>query len=60
MYALFNKNKQLIGYSDNFPDTPNLDVFKIKIPENKKNLNEWCWVGDMLNGEMKKINLDKN
>jgi hypothetical protein len=60
MYALFNKNKELIGYSEDFPDTPNLDVFKIKIPENEKNLNEWNWVGDMLNGKMQKITLEKN
>lgn len=60
MYALFNKNKQLIGYSEDFPNTPNLDVFKIKIPENKKDLNEWHWVGNMLDGEMQKITLEKN
>lgn len=60
MYALFNKEKKLIGYSGDFPDTPNLDVFKIKIPEEKSNLMEWKWDGDMLTGNMVKINLEKN
>jgi hypothetical protein len=58
MYALFNKNKELIGYSEDFPDTPNLDVFKYKIPIEQSNLMEWRWVGDMLNGKMVKISLE--
>lgn len=58
MYALFNKEKKIIGYSEDFPDTPNLDVFKVKLPEEKSNLMEWKWCGDMLTGNMVKINLE--
>lgn len=60
MYALFNKDQKLVGYSDDFPDTPNLDIFKYKIPDEQSNLSEWRWDGDMLSGKMIKINLENN
>jgi hypothetical protein len=60
MYALFNKDKKLVGYSEDFPDTPNLDIFKYEILEEQSNLMEWKWEGDMLNGKMVKKNLEKD
>lgn len=54
MFAIFDKNtKEFIGYGEN--DIPeqfakNL-VFK-EIPEDKKDLTMWSWVGDYDDGEM--------
>jgi hypothetical protein len=55
MYALFDKNKQFIGYSPDFPDTPGLDIFKLEIPEDKSDITKWKWEGDMFNGRMVEI-----
>jgi len=55
MYVIFNKNNKFIGYSDNdFPDYPNLDLLKLKLPEDQSDLSEWWWEGDMLTGKMVK------
>jgi hypothetical protein len=55
MYVLFDKNKNFIGYSPDFPDTPNLGIFKLKLPEDQSDINEWTWEGDMFTGKMVKI-----
>jgi hypothetical protein len=60
MFALFDKNKKFIGYSDDFPDHPTLNVFKFKIPDDKTDIMKWHWVGDMFNGGMQKIEVEKN
>ena len=56
MFVLFNKNKEFIGYSPDFPNIPNLNIFKFEISQDKSDLTEWKWVGDMLTGKMIKIN----
>lgn len=61
MFVLFNQDKQFIAYSDdNFPDFPTLNVFKLKIPEEQSDLSQWKWEGDMFNGKMTKIKLEKD
>lgn len=53
MYAIFNKNNKFVGYSDtDFPDYPNLEILKLKIPEEQCDLSKWWWEGDMLTGKM--------
>ena len=53
MFVLFNKDKNFIGYSPDSP--PQVDILKIEIPEDKKNLNEWKWSGNFDNGKMVSI-----
>jgi len=55
MFALFNSENQLIGYSDDLPDNPSYNIFKIKLPDDKTDLLKWRWEGDMFNGKMVKI-----
>jgi hypothetical protein len=55
MYVLFDKEHKFIGYGENFPDSPNLNIFMRKIPNDKINLMKWKWSGDMLNGAMVEI-----
>lgn len=50
MYALFNKDKIFIGYSPDIP--PQTDILKKEIPDLKKDLRTWKWVGDYDNGKM--------
>ena len=52
MFVLFNKDKNLIGYSEDMPDFPHLNIFKLKLPEETSDIKKWEWVGDMLNGKM--------
>lgn len=53
MFVLFNKDKNFIGYSPDIP--PQVDILKIEIPEDKKNLNKWKWVGNFDSGKMVSI-----
>lgn len=55
MFVLFNKNKQFIGYSEDIPDLPTLNIFKLKIPDHISDITKYEWVGDMLNGKMVEI-----
>jgi hypothetical protein len=55
MLALFNKNKNLIGYGEDIPENPNLKIYKKEIPEDKKDLTKWRWVGDFDTGQMVSI-----
>jgi hypothetical protein len=55
MFVLFDKNKNFIGYSPDFPDTPNLNIFKLKLPEEQSDITKWVWDGDMITGKMIKI-----
>ena len=55
MYALFGKDHKFIGYSNDIPDMPTLNIFKMEIPKDKSDITKWKWVGDMFNGEMVKI-----
>jgi len=52
MFALFNKEKQFIGYSEDIPNLPNLNIFKLKLPEDKSDITKWEWAGDMFTGKM--------
>lgn len=56
MFVLFNKDKKFVGYSEDIPDTPTLNIFKLKISDDKKDLSKWKWQGDMFSGKMVKIN----
>lgn len=59
MYILFNRYHEVVGYSPDIPDTPNLNIFKVKIPEDQRDLTKWKWQGDMLTGKMVKIDVEK-
>ena len=52
MFALFNKDKEFIGYSEDIPDLPTLNIFKLKLPEEVKDVSKWTWQGDMLRGKL--------
>jgi hypothetical protein len=56
MFVLFNKDKNFIGYSEDIPDLPTLNIFRLKLPEDKQDITEWGWEGDMFNGKMVKRN----
>jgi hypothetical protein len=61
MYVIFDKNNNFVGYSDNnLEDFPNLEIFKMKIPEEQSDLTEWWWEGDMLTGRMVRQNFQEN
>ena len=53
MYALFNQNKQFIGYSLDIPPTSTL--LKKEIPEEQTDFSVWSWIGDYDNGRMVSI-----
>jgi hypothetical protein len=52
MLALFNHNKQLIGYAPNIQEESNFQGLYKEIPLEFSNLSEWHWEGDFDNGEM--------
>jgi hypothetical protein len=52
MFVLFDKNKNFIGYSDDIPDLPTLNVLKLKLPKEKEDISKWKWEGNMFNGKM--------
>jgi hypothetical protein len=52
MYVLFNADKQFVGYSEDIPDLPTLNILKLKLPKEVENINKWKWSGDMFNGKM--------
>jgi hypothetical protein len=52
MFVLFNKNKEFVGYSEDMPDLPNVNIFKLKLPEDKSDITKWKWEGDMFTGKM--------
>jgi hypothetical protein len=56
MFVLFDKNKNFIGYSEDIPDLPTLNIFRLKLPKDKQDITEWGWEGDMFNGKMVKRN----
>ena len=55
MFVLFNRDKKFIGYSEDIPDTPNLGVLRLELPEVFNDLTKWQWEGDMLSGGMVEI-----
>lgn len=55
MFVLFNKNKEFIGYSPEFPE--NSEILKIEIPEEKSDISLWKWEGTYDNGRMAPINI---
>jgi len=55
MFALFNKERKFIGYSEDIPDLPTLNIFKLKLPENQKDITKWRWEGNFPDGKMVKI-----
>jgi hypothetical protein len=58
MFVLFNNNKEFIGYGDDVPDIPILNIFKLKLPEHVSDITKYEWSGDMFNGKM--IEREKN
>ena len=56
MFALFNTNKNFIGYGEDLPNNPNLNLSVKEIPPDKQDLTIWRWDGDFDNGEMVLIN----
>jgi hypothetical protein len=52
MLALFNKNKQLIGYAPNISEDNSFQGYHKEIPLEFSNLKEWHWEGDFDNGKM--------
>jgi len=54
MFALFNKNKEFVGYSADAPDSPN--IYKKLVPEDKRDFTKWRWDGTYDEGEMVNIN----
>jgi hypothetical protein len=55
MIALFNKNKNFIGFCDNFPEYNNDNFLKIEVPEKYADPYKYTWVGDYYNGEFLEI-----
>lgn len=56
MYAVFNKKKQFLSFSENqFGEN---FLYK-KIPEDKCDLIHWEWVGDFDSGKMEKRKIQK-
>jgi hypothetical protein len=55
MVVLFNKDKQFIGYGDNFPSNPELGILKKEISSEEFDLSVWRWDGDFDTGSMVKI-----
>jgi hypothetical protein len=53
MYALFNENKQFVGYSPDIP--PSSTLLKKEIPKDQTDFSIWSWVGDYDNGRMVSI-----
>lgn len=53
MYALFNSEKNFIGYSPDIP--PDSNILKKEIPESRSNLNIWKWEGSYDEGKMVSI-----
>jgi hypothetical protein len=56
MFALFNSSKNFIGYGNEIPDNPNLNLSVKEIPSDKQDLTVWRWDGDFDNGKMVLIN----
>jgi hypothetical protein len=52
MFVLFNKEKQFVGYSEDIPDLPTLNIFKLKLSDDVSDITKWKWEGDMFNGKM--------
>jgi hypothetical protein len=50
MYALFNDNKQFIGFSPDITDQSK--ILKHKIPKEFSDFRMWKWVGDYDSGRM--------
>jgi hypothetical protein len=55
MFALFNKDKTFIGYSNDIPDTST--VLKKEIPKEKSDIILWRWEGDYENGRMVSVDI---
>ena len=57
MFALFNKDKNFISYSEDLPLNPNFknfmpNILMREIPIDKRDLTVWRWEGNYDNGEM--------
>jgi hypothetical protein len=55
MIALFNSNKNFIGFCEDFPEQNNLNFFKIEVPEKYADPTKYTWIGDFYNGEFIEI-----
>lgn len=55
MFALFNKDKNFIGYSDDIPD--NSLIIKKEIPKEFSDIRIWKWEGNYDDGKMVPIDI---
>lgn len=55
MFALFNVEKQFIGYSPDIPE--NTNILKKEIPEEQSDVILWRWEGDYDNGRMVHVDI---
>jgi hypothetical protein len=55
MFALFNIEKQFIGYSPDIPENSN--ILKKEIPEEQSDVTLWRWEGNYDNGKMVSIDI---
>jgi hypothetical protein len=56
MYALFNIEKQFIGYSENIIESSSIHC--VNLPSDKSDPSKWYWKGDMDNGRMVSYTLE--
>jgi hypothetical protein len=56
MYALFNTDKQFVGYSQGIVESPSIHC--VIIPSDKSDLTKWYWKGDMDTGRMVSFTLE--
>jgi hypothetical protein len=55
MYALFNKEKQFIGYSEDMPEQVLQNLLYKQIPDSQTDFTNWRWSGDYDTGHMVSI-----
>jgi hypothetical protein len=55
MIALFNNEKNFIGFCENLPEQNNINLFKMEVPEKYANPLKYTWIGDFYNGEFIEI-----
>jgi hypothetical protein len=56
MIALFNNNKNFIGFCDNFPDNEDENFLKLEVPKKYSDPSKYTWIGDYYNGGFVELN----
>ena len=52
MLALFDQNKQLIGYAPDIPEGNAFSGYSLEIPQEYSDLTQWHWEGSYDDGKM--------